>query len=416
MQRKFEQLKANLATFVDQREHSTLVLHCANDALSYALTYLKSIDEERDDLFILSFAHSAITAKDYFAGAMETMRLQRTAINEAQALSGVPLWPEFPAACDDSRLRHQDRIGALLTFLREQVGDPRQLFVLAFVPLEIEDQIAYARFAGELLPQGAPAAWMRNTRVILRDDRERPFILPTLQKNPREGVLVYDMDFSSAALAASLVDDAADKTLPTDRRAQAFLQLAMLDSAHRRFEDALSKYSFVFPYFVEQRNIAMQAICLQGVGDVLHRVERLEGAKERFQQALALASQTQSPTLILTALLSLGRVSLQLKDYGHAEGYWDFAQQFAAKCGDVHVTCDAMEQLGVARMCLGREPEAAATWQAATELCKQAQYFDRWASLLERLIPLYGAARMGPKQREAKTLLAAISERQKGHP
>jgi tetratricopeptide (TPR) repeat protein len=89
---------------------------------------------------------------------------------------------------------------------------------------------------------------------------------------------------------------------------QALLQLAALDYSYKRYPAALEKYALLHAWYAEQGLKELQALCLQGTGDVLRAVGKLEQAKERYQQGLAtLLEVSQSRLELLQARTNLAQ-------------------------------------------------------------------------------------------------------------
>ncbi|NPC76505.1 hypothetical protein HPP05_43025, partial [Corallococcus exiguus] len=314
-----------------------------------------------------------------------------------------------PPLCLDVRQPPALRLRTAFEHVRSLLppeGDHR--LVWALLPMKISDRIGFAQLVGELLPRDGFQPWMRSMRVVVRDDRESPFLVPALRKQKAPGVLLYEPDLSTAALTDSLAQEALDPNVPEPERMQALLQLAALDYAHQRFPAAIEKYSLLHAYYAEKELRELQALCLQGTGDVLRRVGKLELAREKYQQGLAVAVQTKALPILLNLSMAAGDVSLDLKQYPDAEGYFDISDRVAAKALNPYAKADAIEKLGLARYLRKDLGGAVKAWRDAVTLCKSAEYAPRLRSVLERLVKVYGDAGMRPEQQACTQELRAL--------
>lgn len=410
MWRTLEELKQTLSSFVEQRESLLLVVSCADPEMVYLLKTLKGLDEgSSSDLFLI-FAEPFTDAAAYAAAIMTNLRAQL----EAVQASGAAEWkdiPPFPALCDDDGASLHARLRAAIDHVSSLVpAQGGHRMVWAFLPLQIEGREGYARLVGELVPTKGPEPWMRGLRVILRDDRANPFALPALRRSKAPGVLLYEIDMSPAALNDALVKDAGDRSRPLGERMQALLQLAWLDIAYQRYGEALAKYRRVYDFYAQHRAPAMQAMALQGVGDVLRRQGDRKGAKLRYQQGLTLAMQTQALPVTLHLTYAIGEVSLDLGDDREAEGFFGLADRIAGKAMNPFVKAQALEQQGVARARLGDPGGALEAWLGADALGKTFADHDRRRSVLPRLIDAYKTAFMSEQRRACEAELKDVKQ------
>jgi tetratricopeptide (TPR) repeat protein len=251
---------------------------------------------------------------------------------------------------------------------------------------------------------------MRGLRILLRDDRETPFVAPVLREHRTWGVLLYEPDLSTAALTDSLAQEAADPAVPAPERMTATLQLAALDYAYSRFDEALEKYGALYTYYEEHQVPAMQAMCLDGVGRVLQRMGRLAEAKARYQQGLALLEGTQALPAVLNLAAAAGEVSLALSELEDAEGYFDVAERVAAALMNPYAKADAMEHLGEVRLRLRGPADAQRTWTDAATLCRATEYWARLATVLERQRASYAKAQMDQARLACEEELALVRQ------
>lgn len=409
MRRKLQELQDTLGGFVDQRDHLVLAVGCTEAEAAWVLKTLKGLDEETpSDLFLL-FSHDIQSVAQYVTALVANLEAQLEGANLARKEKGEAPYPPLPAECHDARQPAATRLRATIEHVRGLLppdGDHR--LVWALMPLKIGDRVGFSQLVGQLLPHDGFQPWMRSLRIVVRDDRESPFLVPALRKLQVSGVLVYQPDLSTAALTDSLAKEAVDPAMPVPERMQALLQLAALDFSHKRYPASLEKYALLHTYYAEQGLKELQALCLQGAGDVLRAVGKLEQAKERYQQGLAVAVQTKALPILINLSMAAGDVSLELKQYADAEGYFDITDRVAAKALNPYPKADALEKLGLARYLRKEAGKAVAAWNDAATLCRAVEYTVRLRSVLHRMEKAYGEARMVTEQQACKKELQAL--------
>ncbi len=411
MQRKIQELQDTLGGFVEQRDHLLLVVGSTEAEAAWVLRTLKGLDEETpSDLFLL-FSHDASEPAQYVTALLANLEAQLEGVSAERKANNSPPCPALPPVCQDVRQPPAVRLLAAFEHIRGLMpaeGDHR--LVWALLPMKIGDRQGFAELVGRLIPHDGFQPWMRSLRIVVRDDRETPFLVPALRKLKAPGVLLYEPDLSTAALTDSLAREVDDPALPVLQRMQALLQLAALDYAHKRYPAALEKYGLLHAYFAEQGLKELQALCLQGTGDVLRAAGKRPQAKERYQQGLAVAVNTQALPILINLAMAAGDVCLELEQYEEAEGYFDITDRVATKALNPYPKADALEKRGLARYLRGQRGGAATSWNDAATLCRAVEYTARLRSVLQRQVALYGEARMKTEQRACKKELAALPE------
>ncbi|WP_144370139.1 hypothetical protein [Myxococcus stipitatus] len=409
MRRKLQELQDTLSGFVDQRDHLLLVVGSTEGEAAWVLKTLQGLDQETpSDLFLL-FAHDAQNAAQYVTALVANLEAQLEGVNLARQEKGEERWPPLPSGCQDMRQAPAARLRAAIEHMRGLIpsdGDHRLVWVM--MPLKIEDRVSYSQLVGQLLPHDGFQPWMRSLRIVVRDDRQAPFLVPALRKLGVTGALVYEPDLSTAALTDSLAQEAVDPATPVPERMQALLQLAALDYSYKRYPAAAEKYALLHAYYAEQGQKELQALCLQGAGDVLRAVGKFEQAKERYQQGLAVAVNTLALPILINLSMAAGDVSLELKQYADAEGYFDITDRVATKALNPFPKADAMEKIGVSRHLRKDVGKAVVAWKDAATFCRAVEYTVRLRSVLQRLENAYGAARMVAEQQACKKELQEL--------
>ncbi len=411
MRRKFEDLRENLEEFVQQDAYPMLVVGCTPDELAYVLTFFKGLAEPHPEHFFLFFPQPFDSPHGYLDGVVESIRLQVEAAGPLRAERGEPPFPPVPPELFEHRASAEKRLFATLMYLRSLLpNEEDHRVVVGLLPLECADREGYIRLLGSIMPVAEIPPWMGALRIVAYDDRRHHALFDAMRANRVEKVLTFEVDFSTPALTDSLTRDAADPSLPTMERMACLLQLAALDYAYKRYEDAVEKYGVLYTYYESEKLPAMQALCLLGVGDVMRAVGNLRTAKEQYQRGIALAMEAKALPPLLNLLLSVVDCSLELQHFTDAESYAESGTKVAAALMNPYAYCDLHEKWGMALVAQKKLAEGIATYRKARELCKTYEYFHRWASVLERMAGLFREARMSKELREVEDELRGVRE------
>lgn len=409
MRRKFEQLRQNLAWFVDQRDNLVLVIDATEHEVPYTLKMLDGIEQVRESDVFLAFAHEASDANAYVDRVMADVRTQVQAVNGIREAESLSPWPELPFECRDLRTAPAERIKAMLRYVRARLPEGEHRVVLSLLPVVIENAEAYARVVGGLLPRQGLEPWMVGVRIIVRDEREQRFIIPHVERERIERVAIYEgLDFSPTGLARALREDAVDADVPEEERMMALVQLVTLDQAHLRLDETIERWGALFNYYKRSENVFMQALCLCSAAEALRQSGRPKEAKVRYQQGLAIAQDLSTLPVALTLLMGVGEVCLELQEWAEAEGYLDLADQVASKTFQASAKCDIMDRHGVALLAVGRTAEARAKWRAAADLSREVGHPTRCESALEHLVGLFERARLPEEAKAHRRELAEV--------
>ncbi|HEY3595006.1 MAG TPA: hypothetical protein VGL13_14075, partial [Polyangiaceae bacterium] len=366
-----------------------LVIRLKEPQLLYLLKIVESLDQQdQSQLFGLFPQPVAGNDSAYVGTILNSLRTQLDTVSQMRVKIGETPWPAFPPECSDARLAPTRRLRKGVAHAASIVsGGPEHRLVFCLTPQAVENPAAYLNAVSALLPpyqQPVEPVWPR-VRLILRDDGDRPILVEKLRREKNAEVLVYEPDLTPEALMDAMAREVVDPAVPEASRMQLLAQLASLDSAYGRFDDAIAKFAVLYDYFKRQNVLVMQAFVLQGLGDIARRTGRLPLAKERYGQGLTLALGTEAPVMMLTLALSIGDVSLELGHYEDAAGHLEIARKLAAGLKNRPVEADALEKLGMAQMGLRRPNDALTTWREAAEISRVAEYRERLASVNERI-------------------------------
>lgn len=238
------------------------------------------------------------------------------------------------------------------------------------------------------------------------------------QQNAREAQ--WEMALQAYTTALSLC--AESKTLQSDqsRRDRVLKELALVNRCMGRYEHALE----LLHDLLAQPSLAddLRVKTVGEIGHLYRQLNRLEEARDAFQEQYTLASQSNDPQRICRAVGNLGMANYQLSEQGHNAELLDLAAQklrervrLARKLKEAHVTdptkasksdyLTILEAIGLSRLSLcyssrGQHEEAIASALSAVELeTKEKPFSDPSVEAIGRFF--YGRALDRAGQHEA---------------
>jgi tetratricopeptide (TPR) repeat protein len=415
MKRQIDALTVSLREFIAQPDYPTLVLDGSDASLVFPVRILAALDRQDDDHYYLLFPEPCGSASVYVDGILRSLAAQIEIFNAELAARQLPRWPQPPLEAGDSRQPPARRLEAIIRYMgRHLPGD--EPIVWGLLPGELTDTAGYHALIGALLiPNGVPP-WMERHRFLLRDQRAAPEIVPRLEREKNDIVLIQSVELDGAQAMHELAATAQDTGLPADERMQAFFQLAAVDHAFQRYPEALEKYGASFNYYQSSGNAPMQALCLTSAGDTLLQVDRPEDALVRYQQSLAISVEDGNVPVMHAGAYGAGTACLRLGQDADAEGYLKHASDLAGKMSNPFSKCEAMEKLGIARYRQGKLDEAIDVWIKGKDLAKQFGDEARAKAILDHLIMACQQAGLVEQQREHEREHASLARGSAGQP
>lgn len=371
--RIMRELRADLAGFLGGRELGICVLRGEREHLPFVYRLLQEIEGASTDVF-LSFPHAFESTESYvelIVGRIEA---------SGREARGDPRWAlpgggRAPGRAAAERLK--DALACARAMLPRGGETPRLVVVLC--PLAVTDEDGYRSLVNELALQDAGAPpWFRRMRLLVHVPGSQELRLPRF-------VCALPVDLSHAALAASAARDAEDPSLSREQRAQALLQSAMLELAHRRFEPARARLDALYGEARALKSPVLAALALSGLGDV----ERVVGADEAaigwYERALVPASETGAALLMLVVTQNLARVYFELGRHADAETFFDGAQRLAMAVPDAGSHAQALQWRGRLEELRGAGEAAGASYLAAARVAREYQHHELTRELTPRL-------------------------------
>ncbi len=426
MRRALQDTKENLTEFVQQGDYCLLLIGTADNDVPWVLKIQEQLAGETPGTLYFAFPDDFVSKEAYALEVVTRLNLLLALENEQRQADGRDALEPFPDSMLASRTPPKERVLIAFEHMIKWLADPsEQRVVMTLMPLT-EPPPAYYQFVSEFaIHHGVREPWMDNGRLIARDERATHVTSLGLYDAQADGMLAFDVNFSTDAMAASMAQDAVDPSLPVAERMQNYLQLAMIDMSYKRYDESIQKYVILYEYYARMEAPLMQALCILGAGDCLRLAAQPGAALEKYQQGLALALNAKSPVpvpappladgspnpnpglhpsappILLNLLLAAGETSMTLKAYADSESYYDSASRMAARCMNPFAAADALERQGDAALARGDHGAALAAWTDADNVAKSCKYYDRRESVLTRQKQLYEGAHMYPKAAEA---------------
>ncbi|WP_394848643.1 hypothetical protein LZC95_14430 [Pendulispora brunnea] len=384
-----EELNHVLGSFLEQNDYFVLLLTTRDEEIPLVVRGIDALDGESPaDVFFIDTTPLR-SAKQYADDVVRNAWTQLAEVNEERLSKGLPPLAEIPPGCWAAEWTPTQRLAMLIHHMSSWLppeGDHR--LVVALLPSDIEDRDAHAQILGGLVPFNGYEDWMRGIRIVVRDDGAAPFAEAALRKAGVRSVLLYTTQVTVGAIADATAREAENRELPPARRINALLQCATFDVALGRYEAALEKYGTLYTFYDKYQVHEMRALTVQGVGDVMSRMGRLPAARDKYLQALDIASDAKSVTQILNLCAAIGDIDVRMGWHAEAVKSYGIGASAAEKTGNGFARADLLEKCGVAQATSGDLRGAAEAWTAAANVARDFSYDPRLQSVLERLLEL----------------------------
>lgn len=434
MRRAINDTKNNLCEFVEQPDHCLLLVGAAETEVPYLLKILEQMRSENLASLYVAFADEFQDEQQYALAFADRLKVLLDLENEERRGSDRPLLAPFPDEFTAAHTLPARRVVLAFEHLHQWLVDPAaDRVVIAFLPMQAAPGPAYGKFIGQFaVHHGRREPWMEYGRLLGREDRTSHSTSAALQSLNAEGMLAFDVDFSTEAMAEDMAKDAVDPSLPIAQRMQAVLQLAAVDMSYKRYDEAVAKYVLLHGYYGKSGAPLMQAMCLLGIGDSMRMAGHFAMAKEKYQQGLAQVLSTESahpaPSLpqadgssnpnpplnpealpfLLNLLLAAGESSMSLQHWQDARDYFESASGVAARCMNPYAAADALDRQGDAELMLGKPAEAIKIWADAEQVGAAGSYTERRISVLTKTQRLYDQAQHFVEARQAAEQIERI--------
>lgn len=388
MRKLLEQMRTDCNQFIKQRDDLLMIAPCSDNDSGIALQVLRDIEQADATHIFLLFADSFTESDPFVSVAVERLKQQHSLACAALAEKGKEPLPSMPAglfhASHPPALRLRDAICFARSFVPREGG---HRLVWAMFPQQIANRREYLRLVSTFVPLDGIKPWMAGIRLIFRDMVGTAEYAPGLTHAPRTRLREWNL--GPAAVESSLQSDAANKELSVDERMQSLFSLALLDYAHNRGEAAIAKFNVLLGHYQRTGNNLMQAVIVNGVGDVFHRQGDFPAAQYWYECAVPMCAAAKDPLAMATVSKNLGDVSYKLGRYAEAEQYYDGLDKLCAVTLDPGTKIYALKCRGLSQEMQDKYEVAIASLEAAALLSRNMNFTPLLGENLEHLVRLY---------------------------
>lgn len=391
MRAEFSAVETALSEFIDQPDDPTLLLGTSDNDVVVILKMLQSLEQRLDTAIFVFLPFECDTAEAYVHQCVNALAQQIAGVNETRVATGEPPWPPLPLVCQDRRCAPVVRLREAMMHVRTLRADAPAI-VWALLPAAVRDISGFAQMVLPLLALNGIEDWMEGHRFCIRDLRDGACLIPLAREQRAPYVQILPVNFSSHKATENLMTAANDAARPLAERMHALMQLAAVDLAHGRLDQARRKYLALNTFHAERGDVTGRALALHGLGDVTLRHGFVKEAKAWYEHALRVALKGRNLVAVLNLLMAMGNCSSELGQHAEAAMFFEFASTSAGRLTFVSTKIEAMEKLGVALLACGKTAEAAKNWIDAKGLCEQFGCERQRQALLGRLGALYAKA------------------------
>jgi len=403
-------LQTRTEAFLAQRKNVLLVVRAGEAEYLPLVSVVAGIESGGSPDDFLLFADEFHSPAQYATALVQSLGARYAVIGPALQKEGMDVPAELPPALRDERRPPVDRVRDLLVFERGLLADlEASRVVVALLPPRIADPTLYARFVMALVEHEMPQPWCHHMRFVVREDAARALLSEHARSLPRTEF--YAPDFSQAAVAKSVEDEAYDESLPLPARMQALLVSASMDYAHGRLRVSAEKYALLTRYHRAMGPPVMLALSLNGGGEVLVRAGKPAEAQNQFERALVPAIEAQNTSALINITLNLANLHRQQGRWQPAYDHYVAVSGLAKVQVNAQLQLRCLEQMGFCQYKLKDTKKAWEHWQAGAELARGVGAREDLLDCLQRIRELYKEQGMAAREREASIEVAAL-ERQ----
>ena len=386
MRKLFEQLKALFRRFLAQRDHLILLVPCADSDVALLLQALRELDRESgSDLFLL-FAEDFHTPQQFITDTCLRLQQQHQLLNEAVGpeLSKLPPLPDdFLASKSPVAVRLESGLRYAHSLIDPSQG---QHFLWGMGTGRISDPRGYLELLAHLPPNPDIRPWMRGARIFARVPGD--FQLGTSPLAGAKRVLVRPFSIPPNIQEEELTTGAADEKAPMGDRMQAEVQLAYLDSAHKRYDQAVARFLKALAFFQWAEVPVMEGLVLTGLADIARSQGNWQQAQHLYACAVVPAAKDGNPLLMSTIVQNLAAAAFQEKRFSDAEERYGELATLKRSMIDEDGLAEALEWQGLSQEQQQAYDRAVLCWEEGALICKS---FD----LKHRLGPMVAHLRRG---------------------
>ena len=389
MRKLFDQMMGSLRKFLKQRDHLLLLVPCGDSDVALLLKALRDLDRESGtDLFLL-FADDFQTPDTFLNDIVRRLQEEHALTNEAVGPDVLKL-PPLPVAFLDPRNPPLARFEAGLHYAHSLIDFRQgQHFLWGLVPGGIGNSESYLDFLAQLLPDPEIRPWMRGARIVARVPAD--FQLARSPLGLANRVQVKPLIIPPNAQEEELIATAEDPKTPLGDRMQAEVQLAYLDYAHSRFDEAIKRFLRALAFFQWAEIPAMESLIICGLGDIARRQENWTEAQHWYACAVEPAVKADNPVLMSNIVQNLAVVAFHEQRFSEAEERYSELVTLKRAMIDEDGLAEALEWQGICQERQGAYDRAVVCWEEGALICKAFELKHRMDPILTHLRHAYQA-------------------------
>jgi tetratricopeptide (TPR) repeat protein len=379
----YEKLLAAIRHFLKQRDDLLLLVPCADSDVALLMKAMRDVDRESSsDLFLL-FADDFLAPDEFLDDIARRLKDEHRLTNDAIG-PDVPKLPPLPGDLLRPERAAAVRLEAGLRYAHSLI-DPRrgQHFLWGMGPLQIADPQSYLTFLAHLLPRPDVRPWMRGARIVARVPADFELTASPLARAQR--VQVRPFTIPPNVYEEELLETAGDPNAPVGDKMQAEVQLAYLDCAHSRFDQAIERFLKALAFYQWAEIPVMEGLVICGLGDVARRQEDRAQAEYWYTCAVVPAAKDGNPVLLSTIVHNLALVAYREQRFDDAEQRYSELVTLKRSMIDQVGLVEALEWQGLSQEGQLAYDRAIVSWHEAGLICKAFEMGERLDPLLAHL-------------------------------
>jgi tetratricopeptide (TPR) repeat protein len=401
----FNHLIGIFREFLTQRDDLLLLVPCEDSDVALVLTALRDLDRESaSDLFLI-FADDFEESGSFVSSIAERLHEEHELTNGAVG-ADVEQLPPLPPHLFDRTLSPAARLEAGLQYAHSLIDARRgQHFLWAMGPGHIDDAHSQLELLQTLLPNPEIRPWMRGARIVARVPADFQIDQSPLAYSTRVRVRPFTIP---PGIHEEVLETAAlDPRRPLGDRMQAEVQLAYLDYAHGRLEQAVGRFLKALAFFQWAEIPVMEGLVISGLGDVARQQNNLEAAQHWYSCAIVPAAKDGNPMLMAAIVQNLAAIAFQEGRFADAEERYDELALLKRTMIDPEGLAEALDWEGLSQEGQQAYDRAIVSWEESAMICKAFALDHRLEPTLAHLRRGYEALSMHDELMEFDTAWAA---------
>ena len=191
-----------------------------------------------------------------------------------------------------------------------------------------------------------------------------------------------------------LLEASANPNVPPDEKMRAEVQLAYLDCAYSRFDQAIARFLKALAFFQWAEVPVMEGLVIAGLGDVARRQENWHDAQHWYECAVVPAAKSGNPMLMSNIVQNLAVVAFHDKRFADAEQRYSELVTLRRAMIDEDGLVEALEWQGLAAEEQLAYDRAVVCWEEGALICRAFELKHRLPTMVGHLKRGYQALEM----------------------